>query len=113
MRRWSATVATAIVLLAYAGTSHAQSDFKTVGELAKKCIADDRSPCAKFIMDSVGALENGRQARGEHSCLAGHPSQEETVKMVVRALLAKYAYSDLSASAAVEKAYEDNCGRQN
>jgi hypothetical protein len=60
-------------------------------------------------MDSIGALENGRQARGEPSCLADQPSRDETVKMFVRALLAKYAYSDLSASAAVENIYKEHC----
>jgi hypothetical protein len=113
MRRWATTVATATALLGCAGAAHAQSDIKTVGDLAKKCISDDRSPCAKFIIDSVGALEAARQTRGEPSCLAGDPSQEQIVKTFIRALLAKYAYSDLSPAAAVETIYRDNCGRQN
>jgi hypothetical protein len=113
MRRRGARVAIAMAVLACGQASHAQSDFKTANELAKKCISDDRSACSSYIIGSVDSLEDARQVRGEPSCLADHPSKEEIVKTFVRAILAKYAYSDLSAAAAVENIYAENCPRQN
>lgn len=112
MWRWAAAVLAGMLVLAHAQTSHAQSEPKTAGDLAKKCISDNRSVCNKFVGDAVDALESGRQARGEPSCLAGQTSREETARLFARALLAKYAYSDLTASAAVEAIYRDACARE-
>jgi hypothetical protein len=109
MRRWPAAVIAGMIVLACARASHAQAEPKTAGDLAKKCISDNRSLCVKFIGDTIDALESERHARGEPSCLAGQPSLEQTVKLFARALLAVYAYSGLSASAAVAAIYQENC----
>jgi hypothetical protein len=113
MRPWTAIVAAALLLLTCAGPTQAQTAPKTAGDLAKKCISDNRSLCASFIVDAIGALDSARQTRGEASCLAGDAAQDEIVRTFTRALLAKYAYSDLTASAAVEAIYQDNCAHQN
>jgi Rap1a immunity proteins len=112
MRRRTAFVGAAIILSS-AQTLGAETNFRTVAELARHCIADDRSACVNFIAGSIQTMEARRQARNEPTCLAGQSSQEQTIKTFVRALLTKYAYSDLSASAAVEAIYQENCARPN
>ncbi len=113
MRLWRATTVTAAIFLECAGASNAKSELKTVGDLAKNCIADDRSICVKFIMDLIEVLEDDRRTRGEPSCLIDQQSREQTVKIFVHELLVKYTYTDLSPSAAVENIYNENCGRAN
>jgi hypothetical protein len=108
MRLWGAAAA-AIMVLACA-PAQAQLTFKTANELAKKCISDDQSACSQFIIASIEALENDRKDRGASSCLVGLP-RELTVKTFVRTLLAKYAYSDASASEAIEAIYKEHCAQ--
>jgi hypothetical protein len=111
MRRWAAVAGPIILWSAQAWS--AQPSLSTVGDLAKQCIADDRSFCVKFIVESIDAIEADRQSRGEPLCLTDKPSQEQRIKIFVRALLMKYAYSDLSAAAAVRTIYQENCERAN
>jgi hypothetical protein len=90
--------------------AHAQATIRTAPELARKCIADDRSPCSQFITAAIEALESARKARGEAPCLGGQPA-DDVVRKFIRAVIADYAYSDVSASAAVETIYKDTCAR--
>src|SRR5271156_1426440 len=101
----------AIALLCGAEASQAQS--KSANELAKQCIADDRSPCSRFILGSIDALENGRRGRGEPSCLPADLSSDEIVKVFVRAIVANYPYDELPASVLIENIYKDKCKKQN
>ena len=109
--KWRRVVPAAMIFLAGAEASQAQS--KSANELAKQCIADDRSPCSRFILGSIDALENGRRARGEPSCLAGDPSSDEIVKVFVRAIVASYPYDVLPASVLIENIYKDKCKNPN
>jgi hypothetical protein len=114
--RWRiATVTTATALLVCTGPSNAQY-FKTAKDMAKQCITDDLSlkgVCSGYIIGSIDTLEGGRHARGERSCLTGHPSAAEVVKIFVRAILANYAYSDLPASDVIENIYKNTCAQPN
>jgi hypothetical protein len=109
--KWRGAVTTAMAFLLGAAASQAQS--KSANELARQCIADDKSPCSLYIMGSIDALEKERRVRGEPSCLAGNPTSEQIVKVFVRAILANYPYTDLPASAAIENIYEDKCKNLN
>jgi hypothetical protein len=109
--KWSGAAATAMALLLGAQASQAQS--KSANELARQCIADDKSPCSRYIMGLIDTLEKDRRARGGPSCLGDDPSSEHIVKAFVRAILANYPYADLSASAAVENIYNDKCKNPN
>ena len=105
--KWQGAVTAAMAFLSGAEASQAQS--KSANELAKQCIADDKSPCSRFILGSIDALENGRRARGEPSCLARDPSSDEIVKAFVRAILASYPYDELPASVLIENIYKERC----
>jgi hypothetical protein len=109
--KWRRAVTAAMAFLAGAEASQAQS--KSANELAKQCIADDRSPCTRFILGSIDALENGRRVRGEPSCLAADPSSDEIVKAFVRAIVASYPYDELPASVLIENIYKDKCKNPN
>jgi hypothetical protein len=109
--KWRRVVPAAMIFLADAEASQAQS--KSANELAKQCIADDRSPCTRFILGSIDALENGRRVRGEPSCLAADPSSDEIVKVFVRAIVASYPYDELPASVLIENIYKDKCKNPN
>jgi hypothetical protein len=109
--KWRRAVPAAMIFLAGAEASQAQS--KSANELAKQCIADDRSPCSRFILGSIDALENGRRVRGEPSCLAADPSSDEIVKAFVRAIVASYPYDELPASVLIENIYKDKCKNPN
>jgi hypothetical protein len=109
--KWSSAAATAMCLLLGAEASQAQS--RSANELARLCIADDKSPCSKYILGSIDALEKDRRARGEASCLGDYPSSEHVVKVFVRAILANYPYAAVPASAAVENIYNDKCKSTN
>jgi hypothetical protein len=104
-------VTTAMAFLFGAEASQAQS--KSANELAKQCIADDKSPCSKYILGSIDALENARRIRGEPSCLADDPSSEHVVKVFIRGILASYPYADVPASVAIENIYKDKCKSPN
>ena len=105
--KWRRAVTAAMAFLAGAEASQAQS--KSANELAKQCIADNKSFCYGFILGSIDALENGRRGRGEPSCLAADPSSDEIVKVFVRAILASYPYRELPASVLIENIYKDKC----
>ena len=109
--KWRRVVPAAMIFLAGAEASQAQS--KSANELAKQCIADDRSPCSRFILESIDALENGRRVRGEPSCLAADRSSDEIVKVFVRAIVASYPYDELPASVLIENIYKDKCKKPN
>ena len=109
--KWRGAVTAAMAFLSGAEASQAQS--KSANELAKQCIADDKSPCSRFIFGSIDALEKGRRVRGEPSCLAGDPSSDEIVKVFVRAILASYPYDELPASVLIENIYKDKCKNPN
>jgi hypothetical protein len=109
--KWRRAVTAAMAFLAGAEASQAQS--KSANELAKQCIADDRSPCSRFILGSIDALENGRRVRGEPSCLAADPSSEQIIKAFVRAIVASYPYDELPASVLIENIYKDKCKNPN
>jgi hypothetical protein len=109
--KWSIAVATAIVLLVGAGAAQAQS--KSANELARQCIADDKSPCSRYISGLIDTLEKDRRAHGGASCLGDDPSSENVVKLFVRAILANYPYPELPASAAIENIYNDKCKSTN
>jgi len=102
---------TAMALLFAAEAS--QAGVKSANELAKECIADNKAPCSRYILESIDTLENGRRLQGEPSCLAGDSSSEQIVKVFVRAILASYPYDELPASAAIENIYKDSCKNQN
>ena len=108
--KWRRAVA-AVAFLSGADASQAQS--KSANELARQCIADDKSPCSRFIIGSIDALQNGRRVRGEPSCLSGDPSSDEIVKVFVRAILASYPYDELPASVLIENIYKDKCKNPN
>ena len=109
--KWSGAAATAVALLF--GVTEAQAQSKTANELARQCIADDKSPCSRFISGLIDTLEKDRRARRGPSCLGDDPSSENVVKLFVRAILANYPYPDLPASAAVENIYNDKCKSSN
>jgi hypothetical protein len=113
MRLRTAAAAAAIVL-AGGEAAYAQAAFKTTTELARKCIADDQSPCSQFIAAALEALESARKAHGEASCLGGQPPGDAAViKRFVRAILADDAHSDAPPSAAIEAIYKRSCGGTN
>ncbi len=103
--KWRRAVTAVMAFLAGAEASQAQS--KSANELAKQCIADDRSPCSRFILGSIDALEKGRRVRGEPSCLTA--DRDEIVKAFIRAILASYPYDQLPASVLIENIYKDKC----
>jgi hypothetical protein len=109
--KWLGAAATAMALLLGAEAPQAQT--KSANELARQCIADDKSPCSRYILGSIDVLEKDRRARGGPSCLGDDRSSEQVVKAFVRAILANYPYADLSASAAVENIYNDKCENPN
>jgi hypothetical protein len=109
--KWFGAAATAMSLLLGAEASQAQS--KSANELARLCIADNKSACSRYIMGLIDTFEKDRRARGESSCLGDDPSSEHVVKVFVRAIVANYPYADSSASAAVESVYNDNCKNPN
>ena len=109
--KWQGALTAAIAILFSAEASQAQS--KMANELARQCIADDKSPCSRFILGSIAALENGRRVRGEPSCLSGDPPSDEIVKVFVRAILASYPYDELPASVLIENIYKDKCKKPN
>ena len=109
--KWTGAAATVFALLLGAEAAQAQS--KSANELARLCIADNKSPCSRYILGLIDTLEKDRRARGGPSCLGDDPSSEQTVKLFVRAILANYPYADLSASIAVENIYNDKCKSSN
>ena len=109
--KWQGALTAAIAIFFSAEASQAQS--KSANELARQCIADDKSPCSRFILGSIDALEIGRRVRGEPSCLSGDPPSDEIVKVFVRAILASYPYDELPASVLIEKIYKDKCKSPN
>jgi hypothetical protein len=110
MKRQGALTAAMAILF---GAEASQAQSKSANELAKQCIADDKSPCSRFILGSIGALENGRRVRGEPTCLSGDPPSDEIVKVFVRAILASYPYDELPASVLIENIYKDKCKKPN
>ena len=109
--KWSRAAATALALLL--GAQGAQAQSKSANELARQCIADDKSPCSRYILGLIDTLEKDRRARGGRPCLGDDPSSENLVKLFVRGILANYPYADLPASAAVENVYNDKCKSSN
>jgi hypothetical protein len=109
--KWRRAVTAAMAFLSGAEASQAQS--KSANELARQCIADDKSPCSRFILGSIDALENGRRVRGEPSCLSGDPPSDEIVRVFVRAIVASYPYDELPASVLIENIYKDKCKNPN
>jgi hypothetical protein len=103
--------ATAMALLLGAEVSQAQS--KSANELARLCIADNKSPCSQYIWGLIDTWEKDRRARGGPSCLGDDPSSEHVVKIFVRAIVANYPYADLPAAVAVENIYNDKCKNPN
>jgi hypothetical protein len=106
-------VVVALVVSTAAGLTSAQS-FKTVKDMARECITDDlflTGSCSGYILGWIDALESGRRALGQNSCLVGHASKDEVVKEFIRAILANYAdRGDLPVSVLIEDAYRKNRG---
>ena len=113
MSRRGARLLIALAVCASALRAQAQPSFKTVKDMARECITDDlflTGSCSGYILGSIDALENGRRARGEDPCLAGHRSKDDVAKEFIRAILANYAdKGDLPASMLIEDIYRKRC----
>jgi len=109
--KWRRAVTAGMAFLSGAEASQPQTN--SANELARQCIADDKSPCSRFILGSIDALENGRRVRGEPSCLSGDPPSDEIVRVFVRAIVASYPYDELPASVLIENIYKDKCKNPN
>src|SRR6516225_4822323 len=101
----------------FACPTQSGASFKTVKDMARECITDDlflTGSCSGYILGSIDALENGRRARGEDPCLAGHRSKDDVAKEFIRAILANYAdKGDLPASILIEDVYRKKCAPPN
>ena len=117
MSRRGARLLIALAVSASAFRAQAPPSFKTVKDMARECITDDlflTGSCSGYILGSIDALENGRRARGEVPCLAGHRSRDDVAKEFIRAILANYAdKGDLPASMLIEDVYRKKCALAN
>ena len=109
--KWSGAATTAMAL--FLGAQPAEAQSKSANELARQCIADNKSPCSLYISGLIDSLEKDRRARGGPPCLSDDLSSEQVVKVFVRAIVANYPYPDLPAAVAVENIYNDKCKNPN
>jgi hypothetical protein len=113
MQRWGLMIVTMLSAVICAKAAHAELDLKKVNALARSCIADHLSDCHQYIAHSIDDLDNQRKMQGERTCFVGHSSDDQTMKTFIRAILAKYAYSDLPSPVAIQNIYKENCADQN
>jgi hypothetical protein len=102
-----------LALFAATWPSLGQTSFKTVDQMARECITDDRfltGYCSGYIIGSIDTLESDRRARGEASCLPVNISNDEVAKKFIRAILANYAdKGTLPASVLIGSIYRNEC----
>jgi hypothetical protein len=113
MRRWGLIIVTAVGVLIDENSARAELDIEKVNVLARSCIADHLSVCQQYITKSINDFEDRRKSRGEPTCFVGHSSDDQIIRLFVRAILTKYAYADMPSSDAIENIYKDNCPHQN
>ena len=106
-------IVTAASVLIGEKTARSELNLEKVNELARSCIADHLIACHQYISKSIDDLEGRRKISGEPTCFVGHSSDDEVIRIFVRAILAKYVYSDMPSSDAIENIYKDNCPHQN
>jgi hypothetical protein len=113
MRRWGLMITTVLTAVIFEKAAHAELELKKVNELARSCITDHLSDCHQYIAHSIDDLDSRRKIQGERACFVGHSSDDETMKIFIRAILAKYAYSDMLSPVAIQNIYKDNRAEQN
>ena len=113
MRRWGLIIVTGLMSVTCEKAAYAELDLYKVNELARSCIADHLSACHQYITHAIDDLDNRRKIQGERGCFAGHSSDDQTMRTFIRAILAKYVYSDTPSAVAIETIYKDNCADQN
>ena len=113
MRRWGLIIVTGLMSVTCEKAAYAELDLDKVNELARSCIADHLSACHQYITHAIDDLDNRRKIQGERGCFAGHSSDDQTMRTFIRAILAKYAYSDMPSPVAIQNIYHDNCADKN
>jgi hypothetical protein len=113
MRRWGLIIVTALTGVIFDKSAHAELNLKKINDLARSRIADHLSDCHQYITHAIDELDTQRKSRGERACFVGHSSDDPTMRTFIRAILAKYAYSDMPSAVAIENIYKDNCADQN
>ena len=113
MRRWGLIVLTVVTSVICEQSAYAKLDLQKINDLAKSCIADHLSDCHQYITHAIDDLDNRRMSQGERACFVGQSSTDQTMKIFIHAILAKYAYSDTPSPVAIENIYKDNCADQN
>ena len=113
MRQWALIIVTAAGVLISGNNARADVDIDKIDGLAKSCIADHLNMCHQYITKTINDLEDRRKSRGEPVCFVGHSSDDETIRLFIRVILAKYAYANMPSPDAIEDIYKDNCPSQN
>jgi hypothetical protein len=113
MRRWGLIIVTVFAGVISDKSAHAGLDLKKVDDLARSCIADHLSDCHQYITHAIDDLNTQRKSQGKRTCFVGHSSDDQTLRTFIRAILAKYVYSDTPSAVAIETIYKDNCADQN
>jgi hypothetical protein len=113
MRRWGLIIATVLMSFTCEKAAYAELDLDKINELARSCITDHLSDCHQYITHAIDDLDNRRKIQGGRSCFVGHSSDDQTMRIFIRAILAKYAYSDMPSPVAIQNIYHDNCADQN
>jgi len=113
MRRWGLIIVTVLTGAICAKSARAELDLKKISDLARSCIADHLVDCHQYITHAIDDLDNRRKMHGRRACFVGHSSDDQTMRIFIRAIVAKYAYSDMPSAVATENIYKDNCADQN
>ena len=113
MRRWGLIIVTVLMSVTCEKAAYAELDLDKVNELARSCIADHLSDCHQYITHAIDNLDAQRNSQGKRACFVGHSSDDQTMRTFIRAILAKYAYSDTPSAVAIETIYKGNCADQN
>jgi hypothetical protein len=113
MLRWGLIIVTVLTGVICAKSAHAELDLKKVSDLARSCIADHLTDCHQYITNSIDYLDNRLKTHGKRACFVGHYSDDQTMIAFIRAIVERYAYSDMPSAVAIENIYKENCADQN